>query len=147
MNIFMNVMAGMNLSQGIGTMAGGSYGCLEMAVVCDEVIGMAMRTLEGIVVDEKSLAFEVISEVGPGGHFLGHPHSVKFFKKEMFFPNLFDRQSEPLWAKAGGKRIEEIAREKVLHILSEHKPDPISDSAKSKMSRILKEATQEMVYS
>lgn len=147
MNIFLNAMAGMNLSQSVGTMAGGSYGCLEMALICDEIIGMAMRLLEGIVVDEESLALEVIGEVGPGGHFLNHLHTAEFFRREMFFPKLFDRQSEPVWSEAGGKKTDEVAQEKVHQILSEHRPEPILDSAKEEIIRILKEASEEFGYS
>ena len=66
MNIFINAMAGLNLTQGAGTMGGGDYGCLEMALICDEVIGMALRAIEGIVVDDESLALDLIKETGPG---------------------------------------------------------------------------------
>ena len=143
MNIFLNAMAGMNLSQGAGTMAGGGYGCLEMAVICDEVMGMAMRVLEGIAVDEESLALEVISGTGPGGHFLDSLHTAKFFTRDMFFPKLFDRQSEAAWSEAGGKETAQVASERALQILSEHKPERIPDSAGDEITRILKESEQE----
>ena len=143
MNIFLNAMAGMNLSQGAGTMAGGAYGCLEMAVICDEVMGMAVRVLEGIAVDEESLALDVISKAGPGGHFLDNLHTAKFFTRDMFFPKLFDRQSEAAWSEAGGKETAQVASEKAREILSEHKPEPVPDSVRDEIARILRESEEE----
>ena len=147
MNIFLNALAGMNLSQGVGTMGGGSYGCLEMALICDEIIGMAMRAVKGIVVDEESLALEVIREVGPAGHFLDHHHTAGLFKREMFLPKLFDRQPEPAWSEAGARDIHEVASGRVQEILEGHRPDPIPDSSRQELARILREAGKEMAQS
>ena len=60
-------------------------------------------------------------------------------------PALFDRLSEPAWSEAGGRRIDEVASERVRGILAEHEPEPISDSAGEELSRILEEAGKEMV--
>ena len=146
MNIFLNALAGINLSQGAGTMASGNYGCLKMAVICDEIIGMALRAVEGIAADNSSLAFDVIAEVGARGHFLDHPHTVGRFRREMYLPKLFDRRPEPVWSAAGGKRLDEVAREKAKEILASHKPRPIAESAGQALDRILEEAAEEMAY-
>lgn len=145
MNIFTNIQAGINLSQAVGTMASGSYGCLAMALICDEVIGMAKRFIEGITVDSESLAVDVIEEVGPGGHFLDHAHTATLFRKELYIPKLFDRQSESLWRQDGAKKIDETAAAKVSEILAQHKPQEIPETGRKEMNRILKEATAEMV--
>ena len=144
MNVFLNALAGINLSQGVGTMASGSYGCLEMALICDEVIGMAMRAVAGITVDSESLALDVIREIGPRGHFLDHPHTAEFFRREMYLPRLFDRQTVPLWSDAGAKRIDEVASDRVRAILAEHRPEPVGDSATQALAEILNEATAEL---
>ena len=145
-NIFMNVASGMNLSQGVGTMGSGSYGCLEMAVICDEIIGMARRIIDGIVVDDESLALDIIRQVGPGGQFLDHPHTARFFKREMYIPRLFDRQPKEVWLQAGGKRIDQTATERVLKILAEHHPQAVSDSADAKLIQILDENQKNYLY-
>ena len=59
-NILTKALAGINLSQGVGTMAGGSYRCLAMAVIGDELIGMAKRFGRGIRVNDESLALDLI---------------------------------------------------------------------------------------
>jgi hypothetical protein len=44
----------------------------EQYVIDDDILGMALRALSGIRVDEETLAVEVIERVGPGGA-LPHP--------------------------------------------------------------------------
>ena len=43
---------------------------------------MAKRFVEGIRIDQNSLAREVIEAVGPGGHFLTQKHTLDNFKTE-----------------------------------------------------------------
>lgn len=62
---------------------------------------------------------------------------------ERHYLHEYDRQSEQVWSEAGRKKIDEVAREKVHQILSEHRPEPILDSAKEEIIRILKEASEE----
>jgi trimethylamine--corrinoid protein Co-methyltransferase len=40
-------------------------------------------------VDAETTAAEVIDAVGPGGIFLGEPHTLKHFRDELFFSPLF----------------------------------------------------------
>ncbi|HEX9017493.1 MAG TPA: trimethylamine methyltransferase family protein, partial [Chloroflexota bacterium] len=70
LGIYLNALAGLTLTQTMGTMAGGTFGSLEMLVICDEIVAMAKRLLQGIEVSDETLALEVISSVGPGNHFL-----------------------------------------------------------------------------
>ena len=140
MNIFSNALAGINLSQGVGTMAGGSYGCLTMAVICDEVIGMSKRFTAGIAVDDESLALDLIDQVGPGGHFLEQRHTAALFRRELYIPKLFDRQTEALWSRMGSKTIDEVAGAKVGEILENHKPQGLSAAARKEMDYVLEQS-------
>ena len=144
MNIFMNAFSGLNLTQGIGTMASGSYGSLEMAFICNEIIGMAKRAAGGIALGEGNLAVETIKDVGPGGHFLDHPHTLEFFRRELYQPVFFDRQPDDLWAQAGEKRIDEVASERVLEILTDHNPTNVADSVKEELSKIIRRAEKDL---
>jgi len=68
----LSMMAGINLVNGIGTI-GACDGCsLEKLVIDNEVLGGLQRILKGIEVSETSVVVEVIEDVGPGSHYLGH---------------------------------------------------------------------------
>ena len=64
---------------------------------------MVKRFLSGIQVDEETLALDVIKEVGPGGNFLAHEHTVKHFRKEgLLFPRRLrkgSRKGELVWGE------------------------------------------------
>ncbi|MDP7741273.1 MAG: trimethylamine methyltransferase family protein [Lentisphaeria bacterium] len=137
MNIFFNALAGLNLTQGVGTTGSGDYGCLENALIGNEIIGMALRAVAGVIVDEASLAVDLISEIGPQGDYLAEPHTAEFFRREMYMPGLFDRQSPRLWEEAGGIAADAAAADRVEQILAEHTPEPISEKVCQQLSDIL----------
>ncbi len=86
----------------------------DKLVIDDEIIGMVMRAVEGIRVDDDTLALEEIRKVGPGGHFVSSRHTRQNMRKEQFMPKLSDRDSRDAWQKAGAKdawkRAAEISR-------------------------------------
>ena len=145
MNALMSGLAGINLIHDCGYLAGGSVGSMEMAVICNEVVGMVERIVRGPIVDDESLAVEVIKEVGPSGHFLSHKHTLKFVNREIFISELFDRYSEAVWLKRGAKELREVAREKVKEILKEHWPEPLPKDVREKLSELVKKAEKELV--
>jgi len=94
----------------------------EQYVIDDEIIGMALRILKGIQIDEETLGLEAIREVGPAGNFLSSLHTVKFMRQEYFLPTLADRQSREAWEKSGSPDGRERARRKAQEILKTHSP-------------------------
>jgi len=145
MNALMSGLSGVNLIHDCGYLAGGSVGSMEMAVICNEVVGMVSRIVRGIIVDDESLAVEVIKNVGPGGHFLSQKHTLKFVEREIYIPTIFDRRPEEIWKKAGEKSIREVAKERVKETLKEHYPEPLPKDIKQKLADIVKKAEKELV--
>ena len=90
----------------------------EKYVVDNEIIGMVMRAVEGIRVDEDSLAFDLIKEVGPAGHFVAARHTRKHMHTEHYQPTLSERDNLKEWQAKGKKDTYIRAREKVEEILS-----------------------------
>jgi len=97
----------------------------EQYVIDNEIIGMVMRALKGIEVNEDTLALDLIDKVGPGGNFLAEEHTVSHMRSEFFFPRVSDRSQREKWLSEGGKDARERAREIAKDILAKHKPLPI----------------------
>jgi trimethylamine--corrinoid protein Co-methyltransferase len=133
-------LAGMTMCQALGTLCFGLYGSPEMAVICDEIVRHIKRILQGFEVNEDTLAVEIIRQVGQGGSFLGHPHTVRYFRKELFFPVLFKRHTIDDWLSAGQKSIEQVAHEKVLQILEHARPVELPPAVDAELERALQEA-------
>ena len=90
----------------------------EKYVVDNEITGMVMRAVEGIRVDENSLAFDLIKEVGPGGHFVAARHTRKYMRTEHYQPTLSERDNLEEWQAKGKKDTYARAAERVNEILS-----------------------------
>jgi trimethylamine--corrinoid protein Co-methyltransferase len=76
----------------------------EKFVMDDEVCGMMRQYLRGIQVDAETLAYDVIANVGPGGHFLGEDHTLERCRTEFWEPAFFDRSGLEAWWE--GDRID-----------------------------------------
>jgi len=91
---------------------------LEKYVTDDEIIGMVMRAVEGIKVNEETLAFDLIKEVGPGGHFVYTRHTRKHMRTEHYQPSLSDREHLERWRAEGSLDTATRARAVAERILS-----------------------------
>ncbi len=118
---------------------------LEQLYIDSEIVSMILRGLDGIEVNSETLALDVISDVGPGKHFLAHEHTRKYYVKEHYLTRFFDRQSRDAWEKRGAKNILEVATEKVNQILKEHEPLPLDSDIQNELKRLLKQADKELV--
>jgi len=70
---------------------------------------MFERLREGLAVDDESLAFDTVAEVGPGGLFLAHDHTLARFRTDVFMSPLFRSQAYPTWVKLGSPAADEVA--------------------------------------
>jgi trimethylamine--corrinoid protein Co-methyltransferase len=76
-----------------------------------------MRAVEGIKVDDTTLAFEVLKKAGPGGHFVSSRHTRRYMRSEQFHPKLSDRDNRDRWENEGAKDTNARATKKVREIL------------------------------
>lgn len=98
----------------------------EQFVLDNEMLGMGMRAVRGIEVNDETLAVEVVDRVGPGGHFLMDDHTLRHMRSELFYPSpVFDRQKRHLWEQEGGTDAWTRAREVAGRILDDHRAQPI----------------------
>jgi trimethylamine--corrinoid protein Co-methyltransferase len=140
MTMLLNGLAGMTMSQSLGTLSFGQYSSQEMAVICDEIVHSIKRVLNGIAITDETLAVDVIREVGHKGDYLQTDHTVKYFKQEMYFPLLFRRQTIEQWINTGAKMGHQVAHDKVLQILEKAGPVELPPGVDAEMERVLKNA-------
>jgi len=78
---------------------------------------------------KKATSPAAVSDVGPGGHYLGHPHTLEKFQSAFFMPELFDNNSIEQWSAGGEKEITQRALETARAMLSEYQ-EPKLDKAR-----------------
>jgi trimethylamine--corrinoid protein Co-methyltransferase len=135
----MAALGGVNKIFYPGTMEGALTISKESLVLDDEIIGELYHVLEGVDVNEKTLALDVIDRVGPGGHFLSQRHTMQFLEGEHFLPSLSDRQTREKWEEAGSKEMADHAHERMERILAEHQVDPLPAEVGAELERIVRE--------
>jgi trimethylamine--corrinoid protein Co-methyltransferase len=118
-NLLVALAGGNYIHDAAGLMEFCMTASLEKYVMDDEILGMVMRAVRGIEVNEKTLAFDEMKKIGPGGHYVSSRHTRKFMRKEQFIPTLSDRKSRKEWGAEGNPDTRERARSRVEEILGE----------------------------
>ncbi len=90
----------------------------EKLVIDNEILGMVMRAVEGIRVDDESIGLDVIKKTGPGGNFVTTNHTRRFMRKEHYTPTLSDKDFREDWETKGSKDTFQRAAERVDEILA-----------------------------
>ena len=97
-------------------------------IVDSEQCAMAYRMAEGPRWDDFEAGLAAIVDVGPGGHYLGHPHTLENFERAFFMPNMFDNNAIEQWQAEGSIEITERALNKAQKLLREYQ-EPVLEAA------------------
>ena len=136
-------MAGANLIYGLGMIEMGMTIDYGQLVMDNEFARMIKYTLQGIPVNDETLAVDVMHDVGPSKDFLGHDHTFKHMQ-EQSQPTLIDRRMREDWQADGSTDLHQRATAKAREILETHKPEPLPDDVLAKMRSIIEEAEDEL---
>ncbi len=136
-------MAGANLIYGLGMIEMGMTIDYGQMVMDNEFARMIKYLVQGIPVNDETLAVDVIKEIGVGKDFLSHESTYKHMRAQSQ-PKLIDRRMREDWQAAGGTDIYQRALEEARYILENHKPDPLPDAVLSTIRSIVEEAEAEL---
>jgi trimethylamine--corrinoid protein Co-methyltransferase len=127
-----------------GWIEGGLTASYEKFAVDVETIKMFDRLDEGLAVDDEQLAFDAIAEVGPGGLFLAHDHTLARFRTDVFMSPLFRSQAYPTWQKQGAKTAEVTANEHWKVLLDGYLDPGIDPSLDDELRAFVDRRTREL---
>uniref|UniRef100_UPI004048137C trimethylamine methyltransferase family protein n=1 Tax=Yoonia sp. TaxID=2212373 RepID=UPI004048137C len=106
----------------------GMHCSMAKFVVDAEQCAMGYRMAQGVNWDDFDAGMQAVRDVGPGGHYLGHPHTLENFQKAFFMPELFDNNSVEQWQADGSVEINQRALGRVRTLLGEYE-EPKLDAA------------------
>jgi trimethylamine--corrinoid protein Co-methyltransferase len=131
---FFPALAGANMISGPGMMDFESCLSYEKLVIDAEILGMAKRLIAGIDGRQTPIALDIIQELGHKAGYLAHPHTMKWFRAELYIPSeVIDRDTLEAWEKKGSKSTWERAQDRVDSLLTQYQPSPISDEIKKEL--------------
>lgn len=101
------------------------------------------RILQGIEVNDDTLALDVLRKNGPASQFLGVKHTRQHMKEQVQ-SNVFSRDVITNWEKKGAKDTAEVAYEKAEAILEKYQAAPLAEGANEKMDKIIEAFSKEI---
>lgn len=134
---YLAALCGANLCHDVGYLDFGRAGALEAIVLGEEYISQTRRFMEGLPVNEETLALEVIDQVGSRGHYLTQPHTLRHLRQVQWRPSLLNRQSFSQWRAKGAKPLEEVAREKRDALLAGAAPEPLNPALVERIRKVV----------
>ena len=141
---FFAIMGGTRSFGSLATLAVADIGSVVQLMLDLEMMEYFQRMLDGVEVDAERLAEEVICEVSPtGARFLEHEHTLEYYRRELFSPELANRRVAGAWISDPTSMIDR-ARAKAKRLV-ESAPNccPLSAADRKAIQAILDAADQE----
>jgi trimethylamine--corrinoid protein Co-methyltransferase len=102
---------------------------------------MSMRAYQGIAAGDDHWLDDAIQKVGPGGHFMAQPSTIKNMRSgEWYITDFGWHGGYEQWHAAGKPNLIQEARQKIEYILSNHEPLPLSEEMEQELEHIYNRA-------
>ena len=135
LSTFMACIVMSDMLLGVGFLHGSRIWSYEQMLMDCEIFDIVHKMMEGIPVNEETLALDTIQAVGPSGHFLGQKHTKRHMR-EVYLPQFMDRRSYNEWEmNKDGSRDWALA--KAREILRTHEPEPLDEKMSQELTRII----------
>jgi len=134
LSIMTALLSRANMIHDVGYIEYGNTSSLDMVTLGNELIAMSRFFVDGIPVNDETLALDVIERVAKGGSgamFLSDDHTLEHFKTAQFLPRLLDRSRYAAWQKSGSQEMQQRCHGETQKRLSAH-------HAESKSADVLK---------
>ncbi|MBV8473018.1 MAG: trimethylamine methyltransferase family protein, partial [Hyphomicrobiales bacterium] len=108
-----------------------------------EILQMFASFFEPLRIDAETLAADVIADVGPGGHFFAHPHTLARYETAFYAPVLFDWRNFETWQEHGSRTATERASTLVEEALLAYEPPPLDPGNLEAMKAFIAKRVEE----
>lgn len=136
-------LTGSNVIYGMGMMEMGMTMSYEQLLADAEIVRMTRRILQGIPVNQDTMALDVIKAVGPANNYLAQKHTRKYMRQELSTTQFIDRTQRETWEKKGAMTMTEATRAKAIDILENYEVTPLPDDVKKRIHDIVVEGEEE----
>ena len=134
-------LAGTDILSGVGNIDSGLAGCLEAAVIDDEMISLIKHIVRGYEVNTETLAFDVMRDIIPNeGMFLSEMHTVREMRKGAIWMSGLGLSV----AAEGQANVVTRARSRVSELLRKHTVAPLSEDIQRHLDEIVAKASREL---
>jgi trimethylamine--corrinoid protein Co-methyltransferase len=142
LSTFASVMTVADMMNGCGLLNGSKILSYPHMVMETEIYRIVQKVADGVVVDDETLALEVIERIGPNGTYLSEKHTRRHMK-DFWRPTVWDRTTWDQWQAAGKAGALEKATAIADDILANHHPEPLPDDVAAELRAIVARADAE----
>ena len=136
-SVYNAMLSQSNLVHDVGYIEFGTTSSMEMIMLVDEIIGMCRRFMEGIPVNEKTLAMEAIERASVKRGFIDDDHTLENWREAQYQPKRLDRMQYDLWEVAGKLDLYNRLNQEAKKIMATHVPEPKPPEVIKKITEIL----------
>lgn len=128
----------------VGWLEGGLTASYEKFIIDVENLAMFYHFLQGLQIDEDTLALDMITEVGPGGHHFGTVHTQARYQTEFYQPFISDRLNYETWLEAGGQDAVQRAHQVWKQLLAQYEAPPLEPGVEQALRDYVTRREQEL---
>jgi trimethylamine--corrinoid protein Co-methyltransferase len=121
LSVYTSLLTRSQLVHDNGYIESGLTSSMEMVLLVDEAISISRYIVNGIPVNESSLALDAIRRVRPGKGFLDDDHTLTHWKEVQYLTKRLDRQIFDHWKSGGGMDMYSRLNKEVKKLLETHK--------------------------
>jgi trimethylamine--corrinoid protein Co-methyltransferase len=92
-------------------------------------------------VNEETLAVNIIRDVGPGGEFVTHPHTLHHFR-DVWYPDLLHRGGARAWNESDQLTFEQRVNARTRDLIESHQPEPLPVDVIEQITDVLRRAEE-----
>jgi trimethylamine---corrinoid protein Co-methyltransferase len=135
LSTFMASIVMSDMLLGVGFLHGSRiWSYTEMMMDC-EIFSIIHKMMQGIEVNDETLALDSIAAVGPSGHFLAQKHTRQHMH-DLFMPQFMDRRPYGEWESKKDDALD-WALSKARKILTDHQSDPLDPKLSMEFDKII----------
>ena len=143
-SLWASITSGTNIVyHAAGWLEGGLCASYEKFVMDCEVLQNFQSYLQPMVVDDSTLAFDAMKEVGSNGHFFGIQHTQDRYETAFYSPFLSDWQNFENFRDNGGVWTAERANKMWKQILNEFKAPTMDEAIKEELEAFVEKRKEE----
>lgn len=128
---------------GAGWMEGGLVASFEKVILDAEILQGMGEFMQPLIVNDDTLAFDAIKEVGPGGHFFGVGHTLERYETAFYAPILSDWRNFESWREAGGLTAAQRANAIWKQLLADYQPPPLDPAIDEELKAFVERRKRE----
>jgi trimethylamine---corrinoid protein Co-methyltransferase len=135
LSTFMASIVMSDMLLGVGLLHGSRIWSYEQMIMDCEIFSIIHKVMQGVQVNDETLALDVIRKVGPEGNFLSQKHTLKHMR-ELFVPKYFDRRPYNIWEEKRDGATD-WAHTKAVQILQSHQPEPLDSTLLTELHNMI----------